>query len=53
MTIRDHTFEGMSKTGQFRGWLCGACNQGLGEFRDSEQLLQAAIDYMRRSANPR
>ncbi len=36
----DHT------TGDFRGRLCGACNTGLGMFRDDPSLLQSAIFYL-------
>lgn len=34
-------------TGQLRGILCGSCNTGLGNFRDSESNLIAAIEYLR------
>ena len=34
------------KTGQFRGWLCSKCNQGLGLFSDSIECLQLAIKYL-------
>lgn len=34
------------KTGKFRGMLCGACNHGLGNFRDNPQVLKAAIKYL-------
>ena len=29
-----------------RGWLCGTCNQGLGNFQDNPTLLQKAIIYL-------
>lgn len=34
-------------TGAIRGLLCGPCNQGLGLFKDSPQLLQVAINYLK------
>lgn len=34
------------KTGVFRGWLCNNCNFGLGQFKDSHELLQNAIAYL-------
>jgi hypothetical protein len=34
-------------TGQFRGWLCDACNRGIGYLGDSIEGLQRAIDYLR------
>lgn len=32
---------------RLRGKLCAACNKGLGFFRDNENLLTAAITYLR------
>jgi hypothetical protein len=34
-------------TGRVRGLLCNLCNVGLGALRDSPQLLQKAIHYLR------
>jgi len=31
-----------------RGLLCSSCNPGIGYFRDNPELLEAAIDYLRR-----
>lgn len=36
------------KTNRIRGLLCGLCNQGLGSFGDSPELLHRAIKYLRR-----
>lgn len=35
-------------TGGVRGILCRACNVGLGNFRDSPERLQRAIEYLQR-----
>lgn len=42
----DH-FHGANKAGPARGILCRACNSGLGHLNDSEQLLFAAIEYLK------
>lgn len=39
----DHNHE----TKEFRGGLCHDCNRGLGIFRDSPELLEAAAKYLR------
>lgn len=41
----DHCHE----SGKVRGGLCRPCNTGLGFFKDSEQLLATAIDYLRKA----
>jgi Recombination endonuclease VII len=34
-------------TGRVRGLLCNACNTGIGKLKDSPQLLEAAIMYLK------
>lgn len=34
-------------SGNVRKLLCGNCNKGLGNFQDSVELLQKAIDYLK------
>lgn len=41
----DHCHE----TNEIRGLLCNECNAALGFFRDNEDLLLSAIDYLKRS----
>ena len=33
-------------TDEFRGWLCNDCNNALGKFSDSPEILQRAIAYL-------
>ncbi len=40
-------------TSLVRGLLCRSCNLGLGHFKDSEERLALAIEYLRRSRTPR
>lgn len=35
------------KTGEARGLLCDACNGGIGKLRDSVELLEKAIKYLK------
>lgn len=37
------------KTGKVRGLLCSSCNTSLGKFDDSIEILQNAIDYLKKS----
>lgn len=39
------------KTGKIRGLLCARCNRGLGSFKESEERLLSAIDYLRMHAD--
>ncbi len=32
--------------GKIRGWLCDSCNTGLGRFKNGENLLRNAVDYL-------
>lgn len=38
------------KTGKRRGLICNHCNRGLGAFMDEPELLQKAIEYLKRYA---
>jgi hypothetical protein len=35
------------RTGQVRGLLCFSCNNGLGSFKDSVELLQRSLEYLK------
>jgi hypothetical protein len=41
----DHCHE----TGRIRGLLCVRCNPGIGHFREREDLLLRAVEYLRTS----
>jgi hypothetical protein len=36
------------QTNEVRGLLCNNCNSGLGKFKDNEELLMRAIEYIKR-----
>lgn len=38
-------------TGKVRGVLCDDCNTSLGKMKDSAELLQKAIDYLKQNEN--
>lgn len=42
----DHNHE----TGKLRGLLCSDCNTGIGLLRENEEVLTAAIEYLRKHA---
>jgi len=46
--VFDHDHE----TLEHRGWLCENCNQGLGRLGDTEESLQRALNYLKKSKNP-
>ena len=33
-------------TNEFRGWICNDCNNALGKFKDSIEILNKAINYL-------
>ncbi len=45
---RDHDHS----NGRFRGWLCRACNLGLGRFKDSPAMLRRAALYLETRVDP-
>jgi len=34
-------------TGEFRGVLCNGCNRALGLFKDNEEVVKTALEYLR------
>lgn len=43
---RDLAVDHCHKTGKIRGLLCNNCNVGIGNFKDSKELLINAIQYL-------
>ena len=46
-----HEFDHDHKTGQFRGWVCKACNVGLGKFGDEAAGLVDPVIYLYNRSN--
>jgi hypothetical protein len=45
-TTDDLNVDHCHTTQKIRGVLCGYCNRGLGNFKDSKELLESAIKYL-------
>jgi hypothetical protein len=50
--IRKLVVDHCHKSGFVRGLLCGACNRGLGFFRDNATALESAASYIRKGETP-
>lgn len=44
---RSLSFDHCHKTGRFRGWLCAGCNLSIGHARDSVEVLEKMIIYLK------
>ena len=47
LTDKNSHIDHCHDSGKVRGFLCGRCNQGIGLFDESEELLLSAINYIR------
>ncbi len=45
---KDLAVDHCHKTGEIRGLLCSKCNTGLGVFKESPELLNSAIKYLKK-----
>ena len=46
MPRRNFAVDHDHRSGKVRGLLCAPCNTGLGHFKDNQQLLRRAADYL-------
>lgn len=37
------------RTGRPGGWICDSCNTGLGRFKDDSELLESAIEFLKKN----
>ncbi len=37
--------------GSVRGWICGSCNTSIGKFHDDPNILQKALDWIKKKGN--
>ena len=49
-SIRKLAIDHCHSTGKVRGLLCGCCNTGLGQLKDSPEILASALAYLKRYA---
>lgn len=45
--LREFCIDHCHETGVIRGLLCNRCNHGIGKLRDSIEILESAIEYLR------
>jgi len=50
---RKHVLDHCHITGSFRGWICAACNTGLGNFSDDPHRVRLGLFYLERHNNER
>ena len=50
-SIKNLAYDHNHETNQFRGLLCTNCNLGIGNLKDSVEMLQKAIDYLNKWNN--
>lgn len=50
---RKVVFDHNHTTGKFRGFLCQACNSGIGQFADDPALMEKAIMYLKNEGETR